>query len=252
MGRLDLAPLDRLKTGSNGLGLVPRMIDRKGNQHGREGGRQRDATLVVEALEGRDIPIERCAGRQMDRQWNSKQEAERRPEDRDAMTGRFLAAACPTVQNDDRDDGSDAGDGRGPEQRTRDRPGQEQPPIVHECDVQVEKVYAPPDLRQAIEADPMPEHQVHQDRRIADEFDVDKGEPRDQPVGRQPCNADDQSHDRAGDDDKEGDEKGVEDADQVDPAIAVRAKTVVQQREVDAETRCDGQKPKSGLHAAQR
>ncbi len=75
--------------------------------------------------------------------------------------------------------------------------------------------------RQGSEHREVPEQDLEQERQVADQLDIAAGEPGNQPIGRQPRNADDEAeHGRQHDPDP-GDQQRVEQADQEDAAIGV-------------------------------
>ena len=57
--------------------------------------------------------------------------------------------------------------------------------------------------------------------RLRMQFDVGAGQPRDQPVGRQPCDADEKAEDGREHDPERRDQQRVEQADHEDAAVAV-------------------------------
>ena len=68
----------------------------------------------------------------------------------------------------------------------------------------------------------VPEQDLKQERQVADQFDIAAGQPRHQPVGREPCDADDEAEDGREHDPDARDQQRVEKADQEDAAVAVR------------------------------
>ena len=68
---------------------------------------------------------------------------------------------------------------------------QEQAAVVEKSAARQQQAVA--HLRQHLEHGVVPEQQLQQQRQVADHFDVDRGEPRHQPVGGQPRDADDEA-----------------------------------------------------------
>ena len=91
-------------------------------------------------------------------------------------------------------------------------------------------------MRQRLQDREVPEQELEQQRDVADRLDVDDGEARDQPVGREPRKADDEAEDGRQDDAERRDQQRVEQADPERPAVG-RHRAVVDQREADVEAR---------------
>ena len=117
--------------------------------------------------------------------------------------------------------------------RAEFRPRQEQAAIVENA--AAGKRDAAAQLRQRFEHGVVPEQQLQQERHVADQFDVAACKPRDQPIARQPRDADDEAeHGREHDADR-GDQQRVEEADPERAAEGRRARRIRDQRLADIE-----------------
>ena len=93
----------------------------------------------------------------------------------------------------------------------------------------------PQDFRQRFEHGVVPEQKLQQQRHVADQLDIAGGEPRHQPVARQPRNADGKAeHGREHDADR-GDQQRIEEADPERAAEGRGACRIGDQRLADVE-----------------
>ena len=81
----------------------------------------------------------------------------------------------------------------------------------------------------------VPEQNLQQERHVADQFDVTAGEPRHEPIARQPRNADDKTEHGREYDAETGDQQRVEQADPERAAECRRARRIGDQRLADIE-----------------
>ena len=115
------------------------------------------------------------------------------------------------------------------------RPRQEQPAIIEEAAGR--KRDAAVQFRQRLENRVVPEQNLQQERHVADQFDVAAGELGDQPIARQPGDADDKAeHGREHDGDT-GDQKRIEKSDPEGAAECRGAGGIIDQRLADVEAR---------------
>ena len=68
-------------------------------------------------------------------------------------------------------------------------------------------------------ARPVPEQQLQQQRDVAEDLDIDRGDLADEPVRRQPRDADEEAEDGREDDAEDGDVEGVQQADDEGAAV---------------------------------
>jgi hypothetical protein len=85
----------------------------------------------------------------------------------------------------------------------------------------VEDGDALPRRRQRSEHRQIPEQDPEQERQVAHQLHIGAGEPSDDPVGRQPGNADGKAEDRCQRDAEHGDQQRVQQADQEDAGVGV-------------------------------
>ncbi len=80
----------------------------------------------------------------------------------------------------------------------------------------------------------VPEQDLEQERQVADQFHIAAGEPRQQPIGREPRDPDKKPQHRGKHDADDGDQQRVEQTDEEDPPVGVLL-TVWNERLADAE-----------------
>jgi hypothetical protein len=175
-------------------------------------------------------------------QRQSDQDAERGEEHRELLAGPFLARMGPARQSDDADDARDQGHQDQPETLLQDRRRRIEPADVEEKDI--EQRVAVLRRGHVPEHREIPEKDLQQQRDVAQHLDVDGGQIGDQPVPRQPGNADDESDDRGEEDADDRDHDGVQQADQKGRAVT-RLLAVFDQRLRDAEPGGGFQEPEA-------
>ena len=208
-------------------------IDRKSDQQRGEFRQDLQAAAHIEAPEIRNFESERKSGQYKGGERQSADEAERRPENADLRAGLRPASARPPTQEqrgDDAEERSTKNDGK---PGCEERPRQEQAAIVENA--AAGKRDAAAQFRQRLQHGVVPEQNLQKQRHVADQLDIAAGEPRHQPVARQPRDADDEpEHGRQHDADP-GDEERVEQADPEGAAECRRAGGIADQRLADVE-----------------
>jgi hypothetical protein len=90
--------------------------------------------------------------------------------------------------------------------------------------------------RQRAQHREIPEQDLEQERQVADQLHIGAGEPRNEPVGRESRDPDDEAEDGREHDPEPGDEQRIEQPHEEDAAIGVRF-VVGNERLIDAEAR---------------
>ena len=119
------------------------------------------------------------------------------------------------------------------ELRREFRPRQEQAAIIENAAAR--KRHAAAQLRQRFEHRVVPEIKLQEQRHVADQLDIETGQRRDQPITRQPRDADNEADNRRQHDGDGGDEKRVEKADPEGAAERRGARRISDQRLADVE-----------------
>ena len=117
--------------------------------------------------------------------------------------------------------------------RLEERRGREQAAVVEEDAAGKRPAVA--QVGQRLEHGVVPEQQLQQQRHVADHLDIAGGELRDQPVVRQPRDADDEAEDGREHDADRGDQQRVEQADPERAAVGRGLRGIFDQRLADIE-----------------
>ncbi len=230
--RLRLAARNREQAGAHDLG----------NEGGGVGG-QRDkqcdklreesnAADEVEAAQLRTLEADRKAGRDEGDERQADDETQARPARREAAARALLPAPRPYPQRDSRDDGEHQGpeDPAGP--LPDHRRGHDDAAVVEKSRAQEREALARSGQR--AEDGEIPEQNLEEDRKVADQLDIAGRQLGQQPVRREPRDADQEAEDRREHDANARDQQRVQEPDDEDAGIGVGF-IVGDQRLVDAE-----------------
>ena len=116
--------------------------------------------------------------------------------------------------------------------RTEDRARHEDAAVVDENLPEQRETLAR--SRQGPEHREVPEQDLEQERQVADQFHIAAGEPRQQPIGREPRDPDKKPQHRGKHDADGGDQQRVEQTDEEDPPVGILL-TVWNERLADTE-----------------
>ncbi len=193
---------------------------------------QPDAADEVEAAKLGLLESDRKIQRDEDGERQPDHQRQAGPECREPAAGATLPAPRPPAERDRGDDAKPEGkdDRAGPFAGRRRR--QDDPAIVEKNFAEQRDALAR--ARQRAEHGEIPEQDLEQERQVANELDITAGEPRQEPIGRQSRNADEEAdHGRQHDADP-GHQQRVEQAHEEHAAVGVRF-VIGNERLVDAE-----------------
>ena len=198
-----------------------RRIDREREQQRDELRDQPRAAREVEAAQHRHFKRDRLAENQR-RQTAAARSACRAHRARPAAGVRSQTAAAwnRRSRRSSRRMAARIANTKGSKPGLADRPWNDDAAIVEK--EHVEQRHALPRRRQRGEHGQIPEQDLEQQRQVADQFDVAAGQPRHQPVRRQPSEADNEAEDRRKEDADHRDQQRVQQTDDEDARVAVR------------------------------
>ena len=116
---------------------------------------------------------------------------QRGPQHRQALPGQRLAAPRPDPQAIASEQADAESDGNRVKAGLRHRRRQIEPAHIEEGAARQDVALAR--AGQGLQHGEVPEEQLQQQRHVAHDLDVDRGQPRDQPVGGEPRDADDEA-----------------------------------------------------------
>ena len=218
IGRFGLSVRDRANAGAHHLGDERRGVEREAEQQRSEFRQDLDAAGDIEASGDRETERQRQSGGQKHDERQADDQTERDQKHRRLLTGLFLALARPQMERDRGDDAEENGDIDVAETGAENRLRQEQAAVVENGAAR--NLHAVAQIGQRLKHGVIPEQQLQQQRDVAQRFDVGRGGFVDQPVLRQPRNADDETDDGREDDAEAGDQQRVAKTDPEGAAVS--------------------------------
>ena len=219
-GRFRLAPAHRLYARADDFGNECGRIENQSEQQRRKLGADVDSPLEIESRQRGGIHGGRGAAEQPCQQGEPEQQADGCPENgkrhpgfRLPFSGPFAHEKTDHTAGNQRNghvsmDGIGLGDGKDKAAIAQKNAGKGTDGLSG--------------ARQNIIEKSVPEKKLKQNRYILEDFDVNGGDPRDEPIGRKPGDTDQGPEEHGEHDPDKRDDQRVEGADHQGPAIAVR------------------------------
>ena len=195
-GRLGLAARQRLNAAAHDLGDERRGVDRQPQQQRGEFGEDAHPLRVARALNDRTVDRDRHAEQEEAGQRQGCEQAERPAVGVAHLAGLALGDLSAAAHeqrrrrraDQRRDPDHDQPFGAAPEAAVGHRPGDCEAAVGEKGEVaDVDHVL---NRRQPVEHDRVPEHDLHEQRGVAEDLDEEHRQPRDEPVGGEPRDAD--------------------------------------------------------------
>ena len=216
--RLDLALSHRLDAAAHDLTDEGGGIEHQPDEQRGELRREAHAAGEVEALAHGDVERDRRGGDPSQRGDRQQGQPAERAQPANRPPG-VLAGARDAADDDEHHD-ADRDEGQPGQEPRRDlRRGQEDAALADE-----DRAWQGDRLgnrRQRQEDREVEDEELNEERRIADDLDVPRGDAPDEPVRRQSRHADDDPEDRGQDDAQHADDEGVEQPDQERAGVRV-------------------------------